>query len=351
MLAAHFTPRAMLIAFAIFGSSGGALAADSAVSEPVGAFVRPAGANTDTLFSVTFSRPPAARGTVASVSGSTLTASGSPGWTSNAFVSSSTHYVRMLSGTYGGQFFIVTANTASALTVDSAGLNLTQIVAGDSFEVTPFWTLGTLFPASAAGSAFISSPNPANLGTQLLFFSQSSVAINRAPSTAYFFMNGAWRRAGDPLTTSFDSTIVFPDTYFILRNRSTSTSVTQLGRVQAVGLGTVLEGGSASSRNDNIVSVSHPVPVSLGQLGLVSAGFLTSPTPVPRDQLLLFDVNATGYNRAPAETYFYFNNGWRKAGDPLTNEYSAVTIPAGSGFIIRKAVASTGHAWTFLTGI
>lgn len=330
---------------------GFAWAAETATSEPVGALVRSAAANTDTLVSVSFSRPPAARGVIASVSGSTLTASGSPGWTTNAFLTSATHYVRMLSGTHRGQFFVVTGNGASTITVDSAGLNLSLIAAGDTFEVTPFWTLGTLFPASAAGTSFTSSPNPANLGTQLLFYSHATVATNRAPSTTYFFMNGAWRRTGDALTTSFDNTIIFPDMFFVVRNRAAATSLTQLGRVQPVGLGTLLEGGNSTSRNDNIVAIAHPVNMTLGQLGLVASGFLSSPTPVPRDQVLLYDQNATGYNRAPVETYFYYNSGWRKAGDSLSNEYSNVTIPAGAGFIIRKSVGSASHAWTFLNGI
>lgn len=339
-----------LIALSALTFASALLAADVAYSPPVGGFTTTAAANTDTLVSPTLAREAAWRGAIASGS-STSIAISSAAWTDGQFApGSETYYIRMLSGSLAGQFFVITGNTASVLSVDAAGLNLSTINSGDNAEIVPFWTLGTLYPASQAGTAFIASASSFNRQTELLFFDAIASGINRSASSIYYFTNGAWRKVGQSAATSFNSTIIYPDTYFLHRNKATPTSLVYVGRVQPGAAGTVIEARAA--QHDNYVAISFPVDVTLGQSGLKEAGFMTSASAFNRaDQLLVFGANQTGINKSASTIYYYLNGGWRKVGQPVTSDFSSDTLPAGSGFIIRKAANSSGFAWAHNTGI
>lgn len=325
-------------------------AADVAYSPPVGGFTTTAAANTDTLVSPTLAREAAWRGTIAGGTGTSITAS-SDVWSAGQFApGAETYYIRMLSGALSGQYFVITGNTASALTVDAAGLNLSTLVSGDTAEIVPFWTLGTLYPASQAGTAFIASASPVARQTELLFFDGSGSGINRAPSTSYFYLNGAWRRSGAALTTSFNGTVILPDAYFIQRNKAAATTLVYVGRVQPGAVGTVIE--AKTTQNDNYVAVSFPVDIPLSQTGLVGNGFSVSASPVAiSDRLLVFNPNETGINRAPSTSYFYYNGAWRKSGSSVAVDFGSDVIRAGSGFIIRKAANGSSGVWNYATGL
>jgi uncharacterized protein (TIGR02597 family) len=328
-----------------------AQAVDTAYSPPVGGVMLSAAANTDTLVSVTLAPNAAWVGTASSAAGSGISVNGSPAWSPNQYASGTYYYVRMLSGAQRGQYFSVVANGGSDLTVDNAGLNLSSIVSGDSMEIAPYWTLGTLYPASQAGNAFTVTTSTLAKKTQLLFFDATSTGINRSPSSTYYFFNGAWRKVGQPTTVSYDSAIVYPDSYLLQRNVTSATSLISTGRVQPGHLGTVLE-ATAATQNDNYVALAFPVDVTLAATGLASAGFTPSTSTLSlKDQLLWFDPAETGINRSPTFTYYYFNGAWRRKGASATLDFGSTVLKAGSGFIIRKAANGTTASWVFSTGI
>lgn len=339
----------LLIATLCFGVSFRLLAVDTAYTTPVGGFNSTAAANTDTRVSTTLARAAVWVGTVASTGSGTVSSS-APGWTASAFApGSATYYARMLSGNLRGQYFVITGNTTDTLTVDSAGLNLASIAQGDSVEIAPFWTLGTFYPASQAGVAFIASTSSLSRQTEILFFDANATGINRASSGTYYFFNGAWRKTGSAVTTSFDSTIIYPDSYVIQRNKAATTSLTYLGRVQPGYVGTVIE--ASTSANDNFVAISFPVDITLDQTNLHLSGFATSTSPLsPTDQLLWFDPAETGTNRAASATFFYYNGAWRRRGQSVATDFGTTVLKAGSGFIIRKAANGTGSTWAVATG-
>lgn len=342
-----------LLAFALpFLCTASVFAADVAYTKPVGGFKISAAATTDTRISPVFSRDAAWVGTIANATATTLTAAGTPNWTVSAFVpGASTYYVRLLSGALRGQYFIVTGSTTDTLTVDNAGMNLTTVAPGDAFEVVPFWTLGTLFPASQAGSAFIASSSALARQTEVLTYDANQVGINRASSGTYYFLNGAWRKVGSSASTSFDSTLIFPDSYVVQRNKSAATSLVQTGRVQPAYLGSVIE-ATTSVQNDNFVSIAFPIDVTLDQAGLVGTVFAASSSPLAvSDQLLWYDPAATGINLASAATYYYYNGAWRKRGSSASLNFGSTVLKAGSGFIIRKAANGSSGSWNFATGI
>lgn len=326
-----------------------ATATDIAYAPPVGGMTLPAAASTDTFVSAPLARSSVWVGTAASVSGNDITVSGTPNWTTNGFTAPG-YYVRMLNGAQKGHYFTVTANASSAVTVDSAGLDLSTIIAGDPMEIVPYWTLGTLYPPSLAGFAFTASASPAVRQTTLLFFDATSTGINRSASATYYFYNGAWRQVGKPATTSYSSTIIYPDSYFLQRNTASATSLVVTGRVQPGYLGTILVANTG--QNDNFVALSYPVDVTLDGTGLATAAFQASASPaVPKDQLYWYDPAVTGINKSATYTYYYYNGAWRRKGSPATTNFGSTVLKAGSGFIIRKAAGGSSASWIFGTGI
>lgn len=343
--------RKVLISAALMLLLSEATAQGVRYSTPVGGQRKSAAANTDTLVSPTFMRPAIWRGTAASAGGSTIVLSDTPAWEAGSFSAfGKPSYVRFVSGSLKGHYFTITACSSSTLTVDNAGFDLSQAVNGDGAEVAPYWTLITLFPASAAGTSFIASPNAFSRQTELLFFDATQTGINRAPSSTYYFSNGAWRKTGAAVVTSFDDTVIYPDTYFLMRNKAGATTITHSGRVQEGALGTVIV-ATSSTENDNFLALSFPADVTLDQSGLANGAFTATTTPFQRkDTLLWFNPENTGINNAASAVYYYYNGAWRKVGSPITTDFgSTVKLNAGSGFIIRKASAGSTGAWVFQT--
>lgn len=344
-------PLARLLLLTVASFPAMAAFADTVTSDISGYLKISAPATTDTPISPAFARDTIWRSTVSSVAGSAITVSGTPNWTAGALApGADTYYVRLTSGALKGHFLTITGNATGSVTVDNAGLNLASLAAGDTLEIAPYWTLGTLYPAGEAGTKFIASSSPLIRQTELLFFDASTTGINRATSATYYFYNGSWRKFGVDVTTSFNNTIIYPDSYFIQRNKSAATTVVMSGRVMPAFISTILEGAS-SKQNDNYIALPYPVDVTLTRSALASSGFSASPSPLNiSDRLLLFDPSGTGYNRAPVATYYYYNNGWRKFGADVNVDYgSTITIPAGSGFIIRKAANAASTSWQFDT--
>ena len=309
-------------------------------------------ANTDTPVSPSFGRPPVWRGLLTAVSGNVLTIAGTPGWTVNHYAPvTEIYYVRLMTGTLAGHYFVVATNTANTVTVDNAGLDLSVITAGNQAELAPFWTLGTFYPASYANVSFVPSASPLARQTEILFYDPAGTGVNRSPTETYYFYNAAWRKVGASVATSYNTKVLLPDTYFLHRNKVTATTLTVGGRLFTSKLTTVVEARSATQQ-DNYVTMAHPAQVSLRNTGLVSSGaFSTSLSPLSRtDQLFVFNPAQTGFNRSASATYYYYNSGWRKVGAAVTVDFSdSVFLTPGSGFIIRKAAGPTSPQWSFDT--
>ena len=346
--------RSTLAALAACAVAARVAATTSVATEIQGVLTLAVPASTDTLVSPAFGRPAVWVGTAASSGATSITASGSPGWTANQFApGTDTFFVRPLSGALSGHYFTIASNSATALTVDAAGLDLTTIQAGDQLEISPYWTLGTLYPAVQAGTAFVVSASTLARQTELLFYDPAGAGINRSPTETYFFFNSAWRRVGTSVATSFNGKVILPDSYFLQRNKAAATTLIATGRVFAAKLSTIIETLPAASQ-DNFAAVAFPMPTTLRNSGLITSGaFRSSPSALSRtDQLLFFDPAQTGTNRSPSSTFFFFNNGWRKVGSSVATDFSdTVTLTPGSGFILRKSSGSAAVIWTFNTNL
>jgi uncharacterized protein (TIGR02597 family) len=330
--------------------------AQSVATNPVGYVQLTCSANSDTVISVPFNQPASFVGTVASISGSVVTVSGTPGWATNQFVYSgsgtSTYFALLGPATTGsnpqdGMFFTVTANGANTLTLNLNGASLSSVPATSSVSVIPYWTFGTVFPPSTSGTAFIASSSPLALQTQVLVPNYSGIGTNLSTAATYYFYNGAWRLFGDSVTNSHNDDVLIPDGYVTVRNASTATTVTTLGSV-LTGNFIVPLATETSGQQDNAVSVCRPINTSLNNLGLITSGaFTPSSSPLAlQDQLLLVSNSTVGINKSASATYFYYvgtsGTGWRLFGDALTTDHGNDVIPAGQGFTIRKVATNNG---------
>jgi uncharacterized protein (TIGR02597 family) len=335
-----------VLAFASFAS------AQSVTTDPVGFTSIACPANSDTYLSVAFTRPPEFTGLIASVSGNTLTISGTPGWNNNQFVYAAgsqpkTYYA--LIGPHAsvnpneGRGYTITSNGSNTLTVNLNGDDISGVQANTQVLILPYATLASVFPAADQNVSFVPSPSQFNRLTQILIPNFSGNGINLSTAATYYFLNGAWRKFGQPTTDDHGDDVLLNTGYFLLRNAGTATNLTTLGSV-LVKKETIPLFTSTSSQQDNFVSVTRPVPVSLDNLGLISSGaFASSPSQFNRiDQLFVFDNNTAAINKSAAGTYYYANSHWRKFGQDPTADFGTDTIPAGSGFVIRKGVTANG---------
>lgn len=329
--------------------------AQTATTNPVGFVKLTELAASDTIVSAPLERASEFHGLVASVSGSTITVQGTTGWTADQFLYAAgtqpkTYFVRFVSGTRAGAYFTVLGNTANALTIDLNGDTLSTVASGDKLQITPYWTLGTIFPATDAGVSFEGSTSTLSRKTELLFTAPNASGVNLAASSIFYFYNSSWRKVGVAVATSFDDAVILPDSYFVIRNKTRPGTLTVVGSVLMspieIGLSSL-----AAGQQDNLVALARPKEVSLDDCGLIASGaFVASASPLSRkDQLYVFDNSATGTNKSATAIYYFYNNAWRKVGQPVTANFGAELIfKAGTGVIVRKAangVADATSAW------
>jgi uncharacterized protein (TIGR02597 family) len=326
--------------------------AQSVSTDPVGFVTLTTLSNSDTIFSTPLARPETFRGSVSTLSATTITANGTPGFTAGAFVyasgtQSNTYYLRFRTGAKAGCYYTVTANTTNTLTLDLAGDLLTGAAPGDEFALIPYWTLGTVFPANTAGSAFESSGSVAVRKTEIFFPDLISVGINLAPTASYYFMNGAWRKFGSSISTAFNDTVLVPDAYVTIRNKSFTGAVSVMGTVPTKAQTSPIVSYS-TNKQDNFIAITFPVPVALRDLGLATSNTLStavrsSASVANRiDEVFVFDNTAPGTNKPPAASYYFRAGAWRKFGASVSQDFGSDLLQPGSGVILRRGVDTAG---------
>lgn len=333
----------------------GADAQTTATTDPVGFMTIDLPVGSDTIVAAPLTKSPVFQGAVTSRSGFTLTSTGA----NFGSLTSLPHYVQAVGGSQNGMIFDIAANTTDTVTLVDNGIQPTGLDAGATYKVVPYWTLSQLFPSTNQGVSFTPSANTLVTGrrTQILFPNTTGTGINRAASATYYFVTNSYWRSTTGGTNNFDNTPVLPDSYFIVRNTTNSASGLKLTVAGSVNVGamTVQLDSVGSSQNDNYVSLGRPTDITLNDLGLISSGaFAPSINTLltgRRDQLLVFNNAATGFNKAASATYYYLTNattqGWRST-TAGTNDVGNTVIPAAVGYVIRKATNS-GTGTTFWT--
>jgi uncharacterized protein (TIGR02597 family) len=272
-------------------------------------------------------------GAVSSVdSGSALSISGAA-FTTNQFTSTP-HLARMKSGASVGRFFVVTANTATQLTLDTAaaGYTLTtgapsttqaQVSVGDSVEILPANTLSTLFGSTPATVPFQQGGSATAADNVYLF--------NGTAWDVYFYNDSLshWRKSGN--LNNQDNAVVLPDRgIFIVRRAVAPLTLTFLGTVPSTTEVTDFAGPASTFK-----SVRFPVNTTLGALALQNLpNWLSGASATAADNVYLWNGTTWG-------VYFYNNttNHWRKSGNLNDQDTQVITLGTAM-FVVRQSTAA-----------
>jgi len=259
------------------------------------------------------------------------------------------HFVLFSSGALSGEWFQVTSNTATTVTVadDLASLGA---LTSDSVKVIPFWTLGTLFPD---GEGFPGSVNVLDPVAFILMNNVNAIGTNLSSGNSFFYHTGEQVVAGWYLDGAFGATVndqvITPETYFTIRNASGADSSVVVTGVVPVDQVATQVGRLAASAQDNQLVNPYPTPLSLADSQLFESGAVVASPNVldPVDFVLVYDnTPASGTNVSPARAYFYHSGEQVTAGWYLDGAFGATvnddTIPAGGAFIVRKANGAAG---------
>ncbi len=322
-------------------------------TDPVGFTKTSCLGNSDTYVSVPFTRPIEFSGAVQSISANTITVNETPNWATNQFVYAAgtqpKHYYALVGsgGTAGpkeGHIYFVIANDSETLSVDTTVDDVSDITPGTRILLIPYWTPATIFPATDANVSFTPTASPPTYQTLLRVPNYSASGINLPYSAEYYFNNNAWQRV-NPAGDGSDDPLL-PDGYFVVRNANGTPTLplTNIGSALLKKLALPLT--ATGQQQDNPVSMLRPVKVALDATGLGPGdnSFGTG------DQLLLFDNNASGFDKSPSSIYYYDTQaaipGWRLTGDSTSSDRGADIIPSGTGFVIRKAAGGQSAFWT-----
>jgi uncharacterized protein (TIGR02597 family) len=302
--------------------------------------------NSDSYISHAFVRPTVAATLVSSITSNIITGSDAPNWAVNQFIytsgsQSNTYYIRFTSGAAEGRIYPITANSANTITLNASP---TGAQPGDAFSIEPYWTLGTAFPG---GAGIFTSPTPGNRYTEILLPPTNS-GVNLSASAVCYFNAGIWKEVGLGNTSENDLVLPLNSQFIVRHNVATNSAMLCSGVVAASKLVVPLQINATTSQ-DNYVSLTRPLPISLTDSGLIFSGaFSASPLPGNRtDELLYFDNTVAARNKSATAIYYYWNSAWRQVGVGTTDVGSTPVFGAGSSAIIRKATNNLSSVlWT-----
>lgn len=250
---------------------------------------------------------------------------------SNQFTSNSVrHYLRVTSGANTGLVSEIVANGTNNLTLQD---NLSLVLSNGSttFEVRPYWTLGTAFPSGAGlfGSA------TATLADALTLIDASG------NSMAYFYNTSLskWVRGG----VDSENVIIPPGAgILITRKQNSAISIRITGEVIEDAIQTDVMGGTTTA--SRLTFVANPFPLAsktLAQSGLYTGnqttGLVGGVSATLADALTIYDTNGV------ANSYYYdtTNQRWQRGG----SDASSVVIPEGSSFVITRKANRPAFDW------
>ena len=288
--------------------------AQSVSSTPVGYVTQTINAGTGvgrvlTAFALPLYSPSSSGSVSASTSNSITDDSASFGDLSQ---SSAPYSVKVTSGTLSGQFFPITSNTATSVTVSG---DLTGLTATDSFEIVAVDTLSTLFGTPADGVIY----GGAKADADLIWVLSSTGTWSK-----YYHTGTAWVRdaRGNP---NSDNLAIQPDSGILIQRINANSS-------DFVLTGTVPSTQSVISLNSSGLSVwsnTFPTDITLSETNIQNAAEFTSSD-------IVYSLSATGtWNK-----YFYDGTNWRRQarGNPLSDD---AVIASGTALLISKASASS----------
>ena len=254
----------------------------------------------------------ATSGVITGVTSDTITSSGA-GWAASALADPvAPYFLKITSGPADGRLFLISANTANTVTLDTSGDNLTNLgIETDThtFKIFPGFTLNSFFGSDVLTSSDINSADVVYL------------LINGTWTT--FYHNGtSWKRPG--ARANFDNQILNPDSGILfLRKDSTDLEI-------------VLDGFVPTNNTQLVVSTSgytmlggiYPVDRTLLDVGIQDlTSWIKNSSVNNADQIIL-------YNGSAWETYYHDGTNWKRPGARGSSD--DVIIPAGTPLLLSR---------------
>jgi hypothetical protein len=334
-----------VIAMALGQALANATSSVSVATLPQGMVVISTGAaGTTNYISLPLSSNAVYTGSVSSAGASTITVGNAP-FTTNLASVGAPYFVKFLTGKEAGRTLLITSNSNNSLTVnttDNSSQTVTlqttnfSVSSGDSFEVVPGDTLGSLFgtntkanPLAMTGaSSYVSADwvniyNPATGGWQIYFFNTSQ---------------GYWTLEGS--SSNANSTILYPYSGLSITRHSSSEPVPYIvltGRVPEVQVVVKTTGSNAVT----YVSTGYPVGMTLSQLNLGS-NWAKGTTTATADVVSVWNSSTktfVSYFQLPSST-------WCQAGS--TANMGSTVLPPGCCLALQQHLAVSG-ATSYLT--
>ena len=322
-------------------------------TDPVGYLTFSAADAADTKFGLPMEQAAVLSTSVDSVASGVVTVS------VDASAASDSHYLQFADGALAGQWFQVSASSATTITV-AEDLEALGASTDDSFRVIPFWTLSTLFAISGfPESDFPVSTDPFTPVAQVLCNNVNSIGINKAPAYTYAYHDGSsgfvsagWFDVSNAFGGTVNDLKLAPDTFITIRNQSGSEySLVLAGAVPTLPLSIGVV-ANASSRNDNLVYNPYPADIQLSLSSLTDVVDVSTDPFTPLTEVVVYE-SFTGLNPAPTASYAYHDGtsgfvatGWFNVSNAFGGTQDTVTIPQGGAFVIRKGAGTPSGYWT-----
>jgi len=284
-------------------------------------------------------------GSITAVTTNTISVGDTPApFTTTLLTAGSPYFVKFLSGNEMGRVMLITANTTSALTLDTTDhtsgspvlLTTTgfTVQVGDTFEIFPGDTLASVFGAGTTASPLVltGGANIVNSDTITLY------TVTIAPAVTYFFNTtaGYWEQYG--MTANANNTIIYPYSALMVTRRSSNPNTTFVvgGRVTPVAAAI-----KVASNATTYSSTHYASDITLSQLQFGS-NWVTGTSVISADTLSVWNVTENRF-----DTFYQKpDSTWRKYPDAVTDQ-SNFAIAAGTVTTIAKREMVSGAA-TFL---
>jgi uncharacterized protein (TIGR02597 family) len=282
-------------------------------------------------------------GVVSAVTSTTISVADSPSpFTAGGLASASAPYfVKFISGSEMGRILLVTANSASSLTLDATDhssqtvyLNTSgfSVAPGDIFEVFPGDTLASVFGNNTA-------QNPLVLQGSTSVYTADSISIYSSTSMlwqTYYFdtSSGNWALTGSAATAN--NTILYPYSALAITRRTNeaNTSLVLTGRVAGVSLLTKTTGNDVGV----YASTGSATDMTLSQIQF-GPNWTTGTSSLTADTISVW--NAAQYR---FETFYQLpDSTWRNCSDAVTDQ-SNLVVSAGTAVSILQRKAVSGEA-------
>lgn len=253
-------------------------------------------------------------------------------FTTNQFTGTGNqHYLRLTSDPNAGDFSTIISNTANSITLaDNFNSVLTT---ASTFEVNPYWTLGTALPAGGG----LQGGTSATAADTVTLYNTNFVG------TTYFYNTtaSAWRTG----ITGSDNVIIPPGTGFAIeRKQNSAVGIVVPGSVP-LGWSAVDVNGSTSGSATKYTLVGSAYPLAsktLKDLGLYTSN---STTGVQGGTSATASDTVTIYNPSTGVGTAYFYNttagAWRTGITAADN----VTIPEGAAVMITRKAGRAPFTW------